>query len=127
MLLVGCSGTHDKYCCFTFFSFCVISPIFFFDHSAEISYVLIMRPFLRYLYCEPCQVQELAELRMGLLRVLLQPCGPWNKEKPSILECQLLQLFCDLVPYFQVRVNCLSANMSTKSGKWEERRKKTHV
>ncbi|XP_054843090.1 focadhesin [Eublepharis macularius] len=71
--------------------------------SAESSRVLIMRPFLRYLYCEPCQLQEHAELRMGLLRVLLQPCGSQNKEMPSALECHLLQLFCDLVPYRQIK------------------------
>ncbi|XP_015264045.1 PREDICTED: focadhesin [Gekko japonicus] len=71
--------------------------------STESSCVLIMRPFLRYLYCEPCQVQEHAELRMGLLQVLLQPCGPRDKENPSVLECHLLQLFCDLVPYYQIK------------------------
>uniref|UniRef100_A0A8D2LIG2 Focadhesin n=1 Tax=Varanus komodoensis TaxID=61221 RepID=A0A8D2LIG2_VARKO len=71
--------------------------------SLESSYVSIMRPFLRYLYCEPCQVREHAELRMSLLRVLLQPRGPWNKEEPPVLECELLQLFCDLVPYCQIQ------------------------
>ncbi|XP_048359670.1 focadhesin isoform X2 [Sphaerodactylus townsendi] len=73
------------------------------SESTESSRVLIMRPFLRYLYGEPCQVQEHAELRMGLLRVLLQPNGLRNKEKPSVLECHLLELFCDLVPYYQFK------------------------
>ncbi|KAJ6669524.1 hypothetical protein lerEdw1_000072 [Lerista edwardsae] len=78
----------------------------FFQHrpepeSAESSRVSIMTPFLRYLYCEPCQLREHAELRMGLLRVCLQPFGPWNKETPPDLECHLLQLFCDLVPHCQ--------------------------
>ncbi|XP_060093204.1 focadhesin [Heteronotia binoei] len=71
--------------------------------STENSRVLIMRSFLRYLYCEPCQVREHSELRMSLLRVLLQPYGPRNKEKPPVLECHLLQLFCDLVPYYQIK------------------------
>ncbi|XP_063151085.1 focadhesin isoform X1 [Candoia aspera] len=71
--------------------------------GAESVCVTIMRPFLRYLYCEPYQLREHAELRMSLLRVLLQPYGPLNKEEPPVLECHLLQLFCDLVPYYQVK------------------------
>ncbi|XP_013913234.1 PREDICTED: focadhesin [Thamnophis sirtalis] len=71
--------------------------------GAERACVNIMRPFLRYLYCEPYQLREHAELRMSLLRVLLQPYGPFNKEEPPGLECHLLQLFCDLVPYYQVK------------------------
>ncbi|XP_053144026.1 focadhesin isoform X2 [Hemicordylus capensis] len=71
--------------------------------SAGSSRVCIMRPFLRYLYGEPCQLREHAELRMGLLRVLLQPFVPQKKEKPSVLECHLLQLFCDLIPHYQIR------------------------
>uniref|UniRef100_A0A8D0BRD5 Focadhesin n=1 Tax=Salvator merianae TaxID=96440 RepID=A0A8D0BRD5_SALMN len=67
------------------------------------SCVFIMRPFLRYLYCEPCQLREHAELRMGLLRVLLQPDRSRNKEKPSVLERHLLQLFCDFIPYYQIK------------------------
>uniref|UniRef100_A0A670KBC2 Focadhesin n=1 Tax=Podarcis muralis TaxID=64176 RepID=A0A670KBC2_PODMU len=54
--------------------------------SAENSCVSVMRPFLRYLYCEPCQLREHAELRMALLGVLLQPCGF------SVLLISLLQL-----------------------------------
>nr|XP_003216652.1 PREDICTED: focadhesin [Anolis carolinensis] len=71
--------------------------------SKESACVSIMRPFLRYLFCEPCQLREHAELRMALLRVLLQSRGPRNKEEPNALECHLLQLLCDLVPYFQVK------------------------
>ncbi|XP_062985286.1 focadhesin [Elgaria multicarinata webbii] len=71
--------------------------------STESACVSIMRPFLRYLYCEPVQVREQAELRMGLLQVLLQPRRPWKKEEPSVLECHLLQLFCDLVPHYQIK------------------------
>uniref|UniRef100_A0A670K5U6 Focadhesin n=1 Tax=Podarcis muralis TaxID=64176 RepID=A0A670K5U6_PODMU len=65
--------------------------------SAENSCVSVMRPFLRYLYCEPCQLREHAELRMALLGVLLQPCGPRDKEKPCALERHLLQLFSVLL------------------------------
>uniref|UniRef100_A0A670K9E5 Focadhesin n=1 Tax=Podarcis muralis TaxID=64176 RepID=A0A670K9E5_PODMU len=71
--------------------------------SAENSCVSVMRPFLRYLYCEPCQLREHAELRMALLGVLLQPCGPRDKEKPCALERHLLQLLCDLVPHYQLK------------------------
>uniref|UniRef100_A0A8C6XI41 Focadhesin n=1 Tax=Naja naja TaxID=35670 RepID=A0A8C6XI41_NAJNA len=71
--------------------------------GAELLCVNIMRPFLRYLYCEPYQLREHAELRISLLRVLLQPYGPLNREEPPALECHLLQLFCDLVPYYQVK------------------------
>lgn len=68
-----------------------------------------MEPFLRYLYCEPAQLREHAELRMGLLKILLQPRSPENKEAPSVLEHHILQLLCDLIPYFQVKViSCLA-------------------
>ncbi|XP_005522712.1 PREDICTED: focadhesin isoform X1 [Pseudopodoces humilis] len=63
----------------------------------------IMASFLRYLYCEPSQLREYAELRMGLLKVLLQPHGPKNKEAPSMLECEILQLLCDLIPHLQLK------------------------
>ncbi|XP_044516611.1 focadhesin isoform X2 [Gracilinanus agilis] len=70
---------------------------------SEILCISIMAPFLRYLYCEPSQLQEYSKLRMGLLKVLLQPKGPCDKEKPSLMEKHVLQLFCDLVPYLQVK------------------------
>ncbi|XP_065262423.1 focadhesin isoform X2 [Emys orbicularis] len=70
---------------------------------AQSSCVCIMTPFLRYLYCEPSQLGENAELRMGLLKILLQPHGPENKEAPSTLEHLILQLLCDLIPHFQVK------------------------
>uniref|UniRef100_A0A6J0TC71 Focadhesin isoform X1 n=2 Tax=Pogona vitticeps TaxID=103695 RepID=A0A6J0TC71_9SAUR len=71
--------------------------------GAESSYIVIMKPFLRYLYCEPCHAREHAELRMGLLRVLLQPGGLQDKGEPSVLEYHLFQLFCDLVPRYQIK------------------------
>ncbi|EMP34040.1 hypothetical protein UY3_08786 [Chelonia mydas] len=70
---------------------------------AQSSCVCIMTPFLRYLYCEPSQLGENAELRMGLLKILLQPHGPENKEAPSTLEHLILQLLCDLIPHFQIK------------------------
>uniref|UniRef100_A0A803W8P2 Focadhesin n=1 Tax=Ficedula albicollis TaxID=59894 RepID=A0A803W8P2_FICAL len=70
---------------------------------AEGSCVGIMASFLRYLYCEPYQLREYAELRMGLLKILLQPHGPKHKEAPSMLECEILQLLCDLIPHLQIK------------------------
>ncbi|XP_037979583.1 focadhesin isoform X2 [Motacilla alba alba] len=70
---------------------------------AEGSCVGIMASFLRYLYCEPSQLREYAELRMGLLKILLQPHGPKHKETPSMLECEILRLLCDLIPHLQFK------------------------
>ncbi|XP_074993974.1 focadhesin isoform X5 [Calonectris borealis] len=70
---------------------------------AQSSCVGIMAPFLRYLYCEPSQLREYAELRMGLLKILLQLHGPKHKEAPSVLECQILQLLCDMIPHLQLK------------------------
>uniref|UniRef100_A0A8C0C030 Focadhesin n=1 Tax=Buteo japonicus TaxID=224669 RepID=A0A8C0C030_9AVES len=75
----------------------------FFHQCPESSCVGLMAPFLRYLYCEPSQLREYAELRMGLLKILLQPHGPKHKEAPSVLECQILQLLCDLIPHLQLK------------------------
>lgn len=63
-----------------------------------------MAPFLRYLYCEPSQLRENAELRMGLLRILLQPRSPKHTESPSVLERRILQLLYDLIPHLQVEL-----------------------
>lgn len=70
---------------------------------SEASCVQIMAPFLWYLYCEPSQLQEYAKLRLALLKVLLQPRVLCDEEQPSILEQQILQLCCDMVPCLQVR------------------------
>ncbi|XP_071588266.1 focadhesin isoform X2 [Heliangelus exortis] len=71
---------------------------------AQSSCVGIMTPFIRYLYCEPSQSREYAELRMGLLKILLQAHGPKQEEEaPSVMECQILQLLCDLVPHLQFK------------------------
>ncbi|XP_004677747.1 PREDICTED: focadhesin [Condylura cristata] len=70
---------------------------------SEISCIQIMAPFLWYLYCETSQSQEYANLRLSLLKVLLQPCGLGEKGQPSILEQQILQLCCDMVPCLQLK------------------------
>ncbi|XP_053427642.1 focadhesin isoform X2 [Nycticebus coucang] len=71
--------------------------------GSEVSCIQIMAPFLWYLYCEPSQLEEYAELRLALLKVLLQPRALCDKEQPSILEQQILQLCCEMVPCLQVK------------------------
>uniref|UniRef100_A0A8D2C1A7 Focadhesin n=1 Tax=Sus scrofa TaxID=9823 RepID=A0A8D2C1A7_PIG len=70
---------------------------------SEVSCIQIMAPFLWYLYCEPSQLQEYAKLRLALLKVLLQPRVLCDKEQPSILEQQILQLCCNMVPCLQIK------------------------
>ncbi|KAM4708209.1 focadhesin [Discoglossus pictus] len=66
------------------------------------STVGLMAPFLRYLYCEPSQLQEYSAFRMGLRKALLQTQGPGDGERPSILDEQILRLFCDMIGYMQL-------------------------
>lgn len=86
------------------------------SYRSEVSCIQIMAPFLWYLYCEPSQLQEYAKLRLALLKVLLQPQVLCDKDQPSILEQQILQLCCDMVPCLQVRssssTNTASASVS---------------
>nr|XP_045002394.1 focadhesin isoform X2 [Jaculus jaculus] len=70
---------------------------------SEISCIQIMAPFLWYLYCEPSQLQEYAKLRLALLKVLLQPRVLCDSTEPSVLEQQILQLCCDMVPCLQIK------------------------
>ncbi|XP_024907153.1 focadhesin isoform X2 [Pteropus alecto] len=70
---------------------------------SEVSCIQIMAPFLWYLYCEPWQLQEYAKLRLALRKVLLQPWVLCDKEQPSILQQQILQLCCDIVPCLQIK------------------------
>ncbi|XP_010944320.2 focadhesin [Camelus bactrianus] len=70
---------------------------------SEVSCIQIMAPFLWYLYCEPSQLQEYSKLRLALLKVLLQPRALCDKEQPSVLEQQILQLCCDMVPCLQIK------------------------
>nr|XP_033775395.1 focadhesin isoform X2 [Geotrypetes seraphini] len=69
---------------------------------AQSSSVSIMAPFLRYLYCEPAQTRQHAELRISLLKVFLKMHSPNDSERPSELEQCILQLFCSLTPYLQL-------------------------
>ncbi|XP_063107952.1 focadhesin isoform X2 [Cavia porcellus] len=70
---------------------------------SEVSCIQIMAPFLWYLYCEPFQLQEYAHLRVTLLKVLLQPPVLHDEAQPSILEQQILQLCCDMIPCLQMK------------------------
>uniref|UniRef100_A0A4W3IKH0 Focadhesin n=1 Tax=Callorhinchus milii TaxID=7868 RepID=A0A4W3IKH0_CALMI len=66
------------------------------------SVVLVVAPFLNYLYCEPLCLRENSELRLSLLKVLLQfRCGE-EKEEPSLVEQQVLRLLFNLVPHLQI-------------------------
>lgn len=70
---------------------------------SEVSCIQIITPFLWYLYCEPSQLQEYAKLRLALLKVLLQPRAIYDKGQPTILEQQILQLCCDMIPCLQLK------------------------
>ncbi|XP_060055620.1 focadhesin isoform X3 [Erinaceus europaeus] len=70
---------------------------------SEVSCIQIMAPFLWYLYCEPSQSQSYANLRLTLLKFLLQPRVLCNKEQPSILEQGILQLFYNMIPCLQLK------------------------
>ncbi|KAM5300200.1 focadhesin isoform 3-T3 [Ctenodactylus gundi] len=70
---------------------------------SEVSCIQIMTPFLWYLYCEPSQLQEYAKLRVALLKVLLQPRLPCDTVQPSVLEQQILQVCCSMIPCLQMK------------------------
>ncbi|XP_037654619.1 focadhesin [Choloepus didactylus] len=70
---------------------------------SEISCIQIMASFLWYLYCEPSQLQEYGQLRVALLKVLLQPRSLCDSEQPSVLEQQILQLCCNMVSCLQMK------------------------
>nr|CAG5914816.1 unnamed protein product [Menidia menidia] len=76
------------------------------DDRNKTSYIAMLAPFLRYLYCEPQRQPQHALLRQGLLRVLLtkqQGTGPdpLNDKSSAVSESMLLCL-CTLVPYMQL-------------------------
>nr|CAG5897232.1 unnamed protein product [Menidia menidia] len=76
------------------------------DDRNKTSYIAMLAPFLRYLYCEPQRQPQHALLRQGLLRVLLtkqQGTGPdpLNNKSSAVSESMLLCL-CTLVPYMQL-------------------------
>ncbi|XP_041840691.1 focadhesin isoform X2 [Melanotaenia boesemani] len=73
------------------------------------SYISMLAPFLRYLYCEPQRQPQHALLRQSLLRVL-QPSQPGpgpdphtrDQEKTSAVWDSLLLCLCQLVPHMQL-------------------------
>ncbi|XP_054914412.1 focadhesin isoform X2 [Poeciliopsis prolifica] len=73
------------------------------------SYISMLVPFLRYLYCEPQRQSQHALLRQSLLRVLLptKPGAGWipqskDHENTAVVSDSLLLCLCQLVSYLQV-------------------------
>uniref|UniRef100_UPI00398F1918 focadhesin n=1 Tax=Pristiophorus japonicus TaxID=55135 RepID=UPI00398F1918 len=64
--------------------------------------VLMMGPFFKYLYCEPYCQRENSELRLSLLKVVLQSQSGEEQDAPTLFAQQALRLFFDLVPHLQV-------------------------
>ncbi|XP_029462772.1 focadhesin [Rhinatrema bivittatum] len=69
---------------------------------AQSSSICMVAPFLRYLYCEPAQLRQHAELRISLLKVFLRSNSPKDSETPCVLEQCILRLFCGLTPHLQL-------------------------
>ncbi|XP_015257573.1 PREDICTED: focadhesin, partial [Cyprinodon variegatus] len=70
---------------------------------SEASYITMLVPFLRYLYCEPQRQSQHALLRQSLLRVLLPTkAADKEQEKAAAVYESLLLCLCQLVPHFQV-------------------------
>uniref|UniRef100_A0A1A7WHK4 Focadhesin n=1 Tax=Iconisemion striatum TaxID=60296 RepID=A0A1A7WHK4_9TELE len=68
----------------------------------QTSYISMLVPFLRYLYCEPQRQPQHAPLRQSLLRVLL-PTKPRAGSVPaSPASDSLLLCLCQLVPHMQL-------------------------
>lgn len=73
------------------------------------SYISMLVPFLRYLYCEPQRQSQHALLRQSLLRVLLptKPGTGWmpqskDHKNTAVVSDSLLLCLCQLVSYLQV-------------------------
>ncbi|XP_063770232.1 focadhesin isoform X2 [Pseudophryne corroboree] len=66
------------------------------------SSVHILTPFLKYLFCEPSQLQEYSAFRMGIRKVLLHSDAPTKSKRPSVAEEQILRLLFDLISYMQL-------------------------
>nr|DBA28163.1 TPA: hypothetical protein GDO54_008565 [Pyxicephalus adspersus] len=64
--------------------------------------VHILTPFLRYLYCEPSQLQENSTFRLEIRKALLHSEGACSTQRPSKLEEQILRLFFDMISYMQL-------------------------
>lgn len=83
-------------------------------HRDEPAYIVMLTPFLQYLYCEPQRQSQHALLRHSLLRVLL-PMHPGARsirqkrkqeddlqDRTSPVCSSLLHCLCQLVPHMQV-------------------------
>ncbi|KAK7910251.1 hypothetical protein WMY93_014935 [Mugilogobius chulae] len=75
----------------------------------EPTYIEMLVPFLRYLYCEPQRLSQHALLRHNLLRVLLPArpavgsvCEDKDGQSSSSVSDGLLQCLCQLLPHMQV-------------------------
>lgn len=85
----------------------------------EASYITMLAPFLRYLYCEPQRQPQHAVLRQSLLRVLLpaqirEASAPEDElqRQTSAASDSLLLCLCELLPHMQVWDGpCIQINM----------------
>ncbi|XP_073522237.1 focadhesin [Phyllobates terribilis] len=69
----------------------------------ERSTVNTLTPFLRYLFCEPSQLQEFCALRMGVRKTLLHSdASPSKAKSPSAAEELVVRLLFDLISFMQL-------------------------
>ncbi|XP_069818133.1 focadhesin [Dendropsophus ebraccatus] len=62
-----------------------------------------LTPFLRYMFCEPSQLQEFCAFRMGIRKALIHLDPSSSKaEKPSVAEQQVVRLMFELISYMQL-------------------------
>ncbi|XP_037832377.1 focadhesin isoform X2 [Kryptolebias marmoratus] len=66
------------------------------------SYITMLAPFLRYLYCEPQRQPQHALLRQSLLRVLLLTKSGAGLQTASAVSDSLLLCLCQLLPHMQL-------------------------
>ncbi|XP_037537542.1 focadhesin [Nematolebias whitei] len=66
------------------------------------SYITMLAPFLRYLYCEPQRQPQHALLRQSLLRVLVLSKSGAGLPSASAVSGNLLLSLCQLVPHLQL-------------------------
>ncbi|KAM5191688.1 focadhesin [Mantella aurantiaca] len=65
------------------------------------SSIYILTPFLRYLYCEPSQLQEYSAFRLGIWKALLHSESVCGTQRPSEEKEQILRLLLDMISYMQ--------------------------
>ncbi|XP_075682044.1 focadhesin isoform X2 [Rhinoderma darwinii] len=69
----------------------------------EPSTINTLTPFLRYLFCEPSQLQEFCAFRMGIRKALLSSDLRSSKaRRPSVDEERVLRLLFELIGYMQI-------------------------